>query len=204
MAEYQRTNTVRIPKRIEGVLADEHHGVAALDEVHSCGNTGTQTVCTTSKVADKLSCYLGIRVGSKGNLARRQFFSQGVKVNEGTVMRQSDEGLVDGRHVRLSRLPTLSTRSAVAAVTDSYFTWHCVEVVVVENFGYEARIFSDKHGMAVADSYTCGILSAVLQGVQRKISESSNVTVRRPYSKDATFLVKFHWIPSGCLGLSHP
>ena len=119
-------------------------------------------------------------------------------------MRQSNEGLVDGRHVRLSRLPTLGARSAVAAVTDSHFTWHCVEVVVVENFGYEARIFSDKHGMAVADSYTCGILSAVLQGVQRKISESSNVTVRRPYSKDATFLVKFHWIPSGCLSLSHP
>ncbi len=41
----------------------------------------------------KLGCYLGIRVRSKGPLARRQFFSQGVKVNAGTVMRQSDEGL---------------------------------------------------------------------------------------------------------------
>ena len=204
MAKYQRTNTVRIPKRIEGVLADEHHGVAALDEVHGCGNTGAQTVCTTSKVADELGRYLGIRVGSKGNLARRQFFSQGVKVNEGAVMRQGNEGLIDGRHVRLSRLPALGACGAIAAVTDSHFTWHCIEVVVVENFCYEARIFSDKYGMAVADSYTCGILSAMLQRVQRKISESSNVTVRRPYSKDATFLVKFHWIPSGCLSLSHP
>ena len=141
---------------------------------------------------------------SKGNLARRQFFSQGVKVDEGAIVREGNEGLVDGRHVRLGGLPTLGARSAVAAVPDSHFTWHCVEVVIVENFGYEACIFSDKHGMAVADSYTCRILSAMLQRVQRKISESSNVTVRRPYSKDATFLVKFHWIPSGCLSLSHP
>ncbi len=44
---------------------------------------------------------------------------------------------------------------------------------------YSCYSLSDKHGMAVADSYTCGILSAVLQGVPRKISESSNVTVRR-------------------------
>ena len=204
MAEHQRTNTVRVPKRIEGVLADEHHGVAALDEVHSCSNTGAQTVCTASKVADKLGCYLGIRVRSKGNLARRQFFSQRVKVDEGTVVRQGDEGLVDGRHVRLSGLPTLGARSAVAAVTNSHFTRHCVEIVVIKNFSYEARIFSDKHGLAITDSYTCRILSAMLQRVQRKISESSNVTVRRPYSKDATFLVKFHWIPSGCLSLSHP
>ncbi len=73
-------------------------------------------------------------------------------------MRQGNEGLIDGRHVWLGRLPTLGACGAVAAVTDSHFTWHCVEVVVVENFGYEARIFSDKYGMAVADSYTCGIL----------------------------------------------
>ena len=119
-------------------------------------------------------------------------------------MRQGNEGLIDGRHVWLSGLPALGACGTVAAVTDSHFTWHCVEVVVVENFGYEARIFSDKYGLAVTDSYTCGILSAMLQRVQRKISKSSNVTVRRPYSKDATFLVKFHWIPSGCLSLSHP
>ena len=158
----------------------------------------------TREVANELGRYLGIRVRSKGNLARRQFFSQGVKVNEGAVVRQSNEGIVDGRHVWLGRLPALGARGAVATVADSHFTWHCVEIVVVKNFSYEARVFSDKHGLAVADGYTCGILPAVLQRVQRKISESSNVTVRRPYSKDATFLVKFHWIPSGLLGLSHP
>ena len=87
MAEYQRANAVRIPKRIEGVLADKHHGVTALDEVHSCSNTGAQSVRLTREVANELGCYLGIRVRSKGNLARRQFFSQGVKVNEGAVMR---------------------------------------------------------------------------------------------------------------------
>ena len=204
MAKYQRTNAVWIPKRIQRVLPDEHHGVAALDEVHGCGDAGTQSVCLTREVANELGGYLGIRVGSKGNLARRQFFSQRVKIYEGAVVRQSNEGLVDGRHVWLSRLPALGARSAVAAVADSHFTWHCIEIVVVKNFSYEARVFSDKHGLAVADGYTCGILPAMLQRVQRKISESSNVTVRRPYSKDATFLVKFHWIPSGCLSLSHP
>ena len=119
-------------------------------------------------------------------------------------MRQGNEGLIDGRHVWLGRLPTLGACGAVAAVPIAALPGIALRSSLLKNFGYEARIFSDKYGMAVADSYTCGILPAMLQRVQRKISESSNVTVRRPYSKDATFLVKFHWIPSGCLSLSHP
>ncbi len=83
------------------------------------------------------------------------------------------------------------------AVTNSHsLTRHWVlRSSLLKNFGYEARIFFIKHGdVAVADkgyAFRDSLRGAAVRAAQKCVSRAKR-SVRRPYSKDATFLVKFH------------
>ncbi len=129
-----------------------------LNEFMDCGNTGTQTVCTTSKVTDELGCYAESVLDLKEIWREDSSSRKSPKLTRVPLCARAMR-VPSMDDMRLSGLPTLGARSAVAAVTNSHFTRHCVEVVVVENFGYEGRIFSNKlENGRRRNSYACGIL----------------------------------------------
>ncbi len=154
------------------------HGVAPASMTFMvAARLGTQTVCTTSKATMSWAATSESVLKSGEKTVRKES-----KLTRVPLCARAMGGPVDGRHVRLSA-PTLGARSAGSGSDHSHFTRHCVEAVVALR-----PYLSNKHGMAVADSYACGnSFPRCRSACSAKRKWSLLVTVRRLYSKDAAF-----------------
>ena len=190
LAQDQRANAVRVAKRIEGILAGEHHGVAALKHAHGVRNARTQAMPALREVANELGRNLAVGAGTEGYAHLNELGAQRVKVHERAVVGQRDDYVVDHREVRLRGLPPLGTGGAVAAVANCHLAWHGGKVCLGEDLCDQAKVLAHQNGAPVSHRNARRLLPAVLQCPQAKVRHARWVAVGRPHAKDAALVVQ--------------
>ena len=118
--------------------------------------------CTLSKVADKLSRDLGIRIGKERHAQLDQLAAQLVGVDEGTVVRERDNDAVDGRKMRLRGFPALGTGSAIAHVAHGQLAGECRQVGVGEHAIEQPQVFANHNRAAITHGDSRRFLAAML------------------------------------------
>ena len=180
---------MRVAEGIQGVLAGKNHGVATLDHLHGAGDALTQVARLLGEVADELGGNLRVGVGAERDAQVDHLAAKRVRVDEGAVVRQRDDHVVDGGQVGLRRLPALGTGGAVAYVTHSQLAGERRQVGIGEHLVDQAKVLADKDGVAIAHGNAGRLLPAVLQGEQSEVGQSGNVAAGRPDAEDATLVV---------------
>ena len=181
---------MRVAEGVQGVVADEHHGVAALEHAHGVRDARAQAVAALGKEANELGRHLGVGVGAERDAHLDELVAQAVEVHERAVVRQCDDHVVDHREVRLRGLPALGAGGAVAAVAAGDLAGHGREVGVGKDLRDEAEVLAHKDRLAVADRDAGRVLAAVLQRVQREVGHAGHIVTRGPYAKDAALLME--------------
>ena len=189
-AEHQRTDAVGVAEGIQGVLAGKHHGVATLDHLHGVGDALAQVARLLGEVADELGGDLGVGVGAERDAQVDHLAAERVRVDEGAVVRQRDDHVVDGGQVGLRGLPTLGPGGAVAHVAHGQLAGERRQVGVGEHLVDQTQVLADKDGVAVAHGDAGGLLPAVLQGKQSEVGQSGDVAAGRPDAEDAALVVQ--------------
>ena len=191
---------MRVAEGVERVLAHEHDGIAALEQVHGVCDAGAQASGAHGEVADELGRHLGVGVGAEGDAHLDELAAQGVEVDERAIVRQRDDHVVDGGEVRLRGLPALGASRAIAHVPDGDPAWHGREVGIREHLRHQAKVLAYEHGVAVAHGDAGGLLAAVLQRTQCEVRHAGDVAPGGPDAKDAALVVRGVAIAGCCVG----
>ena len=77
-------------------------------------------------------------------------------------MRQSDDDVVDGREVRLSALPPLGARSAVAHMAHSNLARQRREVGIRKDLAHKTKILAHHDGVPIPYGNSGALLAAML------------------------------------------
>ena len=106
------------------------------------------------KVANELRCHLRIGIRPERNAAGGKFFSQRIKVEQRAIVCQRNNGLINRRKMRLSRLPSFGPGSPIATVPDRGFPRHGIKIRPGKDFGHQTKIFANQDSLTIADRYT--------------------------------------------------
>ena len=187
LPQHERADAVGVAERVERLLVDERHGVAAAHEFHGFADALAQMVRALGEVADEFGGDLGVGIGEEGHAQLDELATQLVGVDERAVVRERDDDVVDGGEVRLRGLPALGARGTVAHVAHGELAGERGKVGIGKDLIDEAEVFADHHRAAVAhrdaaDSWPRCCSAFRPKYVRRATSRSGAHTPKTPHS----------------------
>ncbi len=176
LAQAQRANAVRVAESVQRRGARQHHGIGAVDHFHGRFDALRKMVRLARVIANDLARNLGIGIAAEFDALANEIGANAIRVHQRAVMRQRDEHLVDGRHMRLGACPTAHAAARrVAAMSHGDLAPKRGERALVEHLGHQAEVLRDRDRIAIAHGDARALLAAMLQSLQAEAGQPRHV-----------------------------
>ena len=170
-AEHQGPDAVSVAQAVERSRSADHQTEGALTERHRRGDRSLPVEPTIHSLLNGKSNQLGIRGGREFHLSVINAFAQLGSVDQIAVVGQRKGSEARHQNHWLGIADPAAASCGITVVANGEIARHPGEHVLIEHLADQAHVFVKTDFALVKDSDACGLLAAVLQGIQTEISQ---------------------------------